>query len=303
MPWFRISAFFRMFFFVIWVNFFLIRVPIWIPGLSVHLSTSLQNWKSKSCSKLFCNVHAQWVETNYWKRANFVNSIDTSSVYRFWAHAQTISWSIYSLLNIAWRMMQLTAQPPKHRTSTNSLAHPIAFGTLFFDPCNESPCNADHLFSNYPPNLRVLAKLNLVSSDNSRSINDNSTGIPNICLELTSYTPAYLTPRKKVRRNTCSTCHVFRSERIKSERQYKKKIRRAFKLLRRMRLRNIGRLRNLSASSDHLGIILISDSLIISLKQIVTPLRLTSFDSFPGLSRLRAYFFFTSKSPKEQQAY
>ena len=42
----------------------------------------------------------QWVERNYWKRANFVNSIDTSSVYRFfWAHAQTISWSIYSLLN------------------------------------------------------------------------------------------------------------------------------------------------------------------------------------------------------------
>lgn len=51
----------------------------------------------------------------------------------------------------------------------------------------------------------------------------------------------------------------------------KKKFRRAFKLPRRMSLRNIGRLRNLSASSDHLGIILIFDSLIISLKLIVTP--------------------------------
>ena len=92
----------------------------------------------------------QWVERNYWKRAKFVNSIDTFSVYRFWAHALTISWSIYSLLNIAWRMLQLTAQPPKYRTSTYSPAHPIAFGTLFFDPGNESPCNSDHLFSNYP---------------------------------------------------------------------------------------------------------------------------------------------------------
>ena len=219
MPWFRISAFFRMFFFVIWVNFFLIRVPIWIPGLSVHLSTSLQNWKSKSCSKLFCNVYAQWVETNYWKRANFVNSIDTSSVYRFWAHAQTISWSIYSLLSIAWRMMHDAADCTATETSYLHTLIQLLSELYFLIQVMKVLAIPITCFPTTPPNLRVLAKLNLVSSDNSRSINDNSTGISNICLELTSYTPAYLTPRKKVRRNTCSTCHVFRSERIKNERQ------------------------------------------------------------------------------------